>query len=253
MKGKNIVITGASSGIGAILLKYLYPDNKVFAVSRNISNIAESENVKAFSCDVSKPENLDILFNEAVKYLGHIDVFFANAGFAYCERIQKPDWKHIEEIFSTNVKSVFYSLLKIKEISKGKAFKFVITASAFSYLSTPGYSLYCSTKFALKGFADAYRYELGRSQKLIMVYPVATYTEFFNVAGSKKMLWPRQKPEIVAKKMINGVMKDKKNVFPSFFFRLLLFFNQLLPLFLIYTKLKGKEFQRRYNLDININ
>jgi short-subunit dehydrogenase len=247
MKGKNIIITGASSGIGAELLKVLAADNKILAVSRNISNISETSNVKAFSCDVSKVDNIDLLFDEAINFFGRIDVFFANAGFAYCERIQKSDWNYIDEIFSTNVKSVFYSLFKLKEISEEKPFKFVITASAFSYISMPGYSLYCSTKFALKGFADAYRYELDKCQKLILVYPVATYTEFFNVAGSDKMLWPRQKPEAVAKAMIEGVRKSKENIYPSFFFRILLLLNRILPLFNIYIKLEGKKFRKNYN------
>lgn len=243
IKGQKIVITGASSGIGATLLKQLEKDNKVLAVSRNISGIMESENVKAFSCDVSKAENVDMLFEEAVKYLGNIDIFFANAGFAYCEIIQSPDWDHIDDIFNTNVKSVFYSLLKIKDLSQGKPFKYVITASALSYLSTPGYALYCSTKFALKGFADAYRYELNEHQKLIMVYPVATYTEFFNNAGSDSMLWPRQKTEIVVKKMIRGVKKSKNHIYPSFLFKVLLVMNRFFPLFYCYTKIKGKRLQ----------
>ncbi|HNQ68194.1 MAG TPA: SDR family NAD(P)-dependent oxidoreductase [Bacteroidales bacterium] len=244
MKGKNIIITGASSGIGAELVKILSSDNKIFAVSRNISNISETPNIKAYSCDVSKAENIDLLFDEAVNFFDKIDVFFANAGFAYCERIQKSDWNHIDEIFSTNVKSVFYSLCKLKEISEDKPFKFVITASAFSYISMPGYSLYCSTKFALKGFADAYRYELDKCQKLILVYPVATYTKFFNVAGSDKMLWPRQKPETVAKAMIKGVRKSKENIYPSFLFRILLLVARILPLFYIYVKLEGKKFRK---------
>lgn len=245
MKGKKIVITGSSSGIGAALLRLLSADNEVFAVSRNISKIVECKNIKAFSCDISNPNNIDLLFDEAIKFLGHIDIFYANAGFAYCEKIQRADWKHIGDIFDTNVKSVFYSMLRLKEICKDKPFKFVITASAFSYISMPGYSLYCSTKFALKGFADAYRYELDNSQKLIMVYPVATYTEFFNVAGSDKMLWPRQKPETVAKVMIRGVEKSRKNIYPLFFFRVLLFLNRILPLFKIYIKLEGSKFQKK--------
>ncbi|MDD3859480.1 MAG: SDR family NAD(P)-dependent oxidoreductase [Bacteroidales bacterium] len=248
MKGKNIVISGASSGIGAELLKILSADNKILAVSRNISNIVETPNIKAYSCDVSKADNVDLLFDEAMNFLGEIDIFFANAGFAYCERIQNADWNHIDEIFNTNVKSVFYSLFRIKEICNDKPFKFVITASAFSYISMPGYSLYCSTKFALKGFADAYRYELNNSQKLILVYPVATYTEFFNVAGSEKMLWPRQKPEAVAIAMIKGVQKSRSNIYPSFFFRILLFLNRFIPLFSIYTKLEAGKFRKNHSI-----
>ena len=54
IKNKNILITGASSGIGADLLKMLAPFNKVIAVARNIDKIYKHENVKPMVCDISK-------------------------------------------------------------------------------------------------------------------------------------------------------------------------------------------------------
>lgn len=245
MKGKNIIITGASSGIGYELLKQLRKDNKIFAVARNIEKIEETDNVRAFSCDVSKAENVDCLFVEALKFLGNIDVFFANAGFAYYEKIENPDWEHNLKIFETNVLSVFYSLQKLKQIKGSKEFTFVITASAMSYLAVPGYSLYASTKFALKGYADAYRHELENGQNLCLVYPVATLTEFFNTAHASEIPWPRQTASTVAKNIIKSVSVGKKNIYPCFFFRLGLLLNKVFPVFRLYHYIEGKKYRRK--------
>jgi short-subunit dehydrogenase len=244
MESKNIIITGASSGIGADLCELLHKDNKIFAVARSTEKIKNSKNIYKFSCDVSKPENIDLLFTEAQKQLGEIDIFFANAGFAYCEKIEKADWKHIESIFSTNVFSVFYSISKFKELKIDQAFNFVVTASAMSYLSIPGYSLYGSTKFALKGFADAFRYELNNNQKLSLVYPVATYTSFFDIANAEKMPWPRQKSLVVAKAIIKGVKRNKKHIYPSCLFRIGMILNGIIPIFKIYLGIEGRKFRK---------
>ena len=248
MQNKRIVITGASSGIGADLVSLLSPENKIFAVARNIQNIPENSNVKAFSCDVSKSENLDKLFDAAISELGDIDFFFANAGFAYYEKIEKADWQHNEEIFNTNVFSVFYSLQKLKEIKKDKPFNFIVTASAISHLPYPGYALYSATKFALRGYADAYRYELSVNQHLSLVYPVATYTQFFNVASAEAMPWPRQKSIAVAKAAIRGASKSKKHIYPSFLFRTGMIINGIIPIYKIVQAMEGSKFRKKFNL-----
>ncbi len=243
IKGRKLVITGASSGIGLELCKILMKDNLVFAVSRRTDTIPDSDNVIKYSCDVSRRENIDNLFSEAIKSLGDIDVFFSNAGFAYYEEIKKPDWEHNESIFRTNVFSVFYSIQKMKELKKDQSFNFVITASAMSFMAIPGYSLYASTKFALKGFTDSYRFELSKNQVISMVYPVATYTDFFDVANAEKMPWPRQKAGVVAKSIVRGVARNKKHIKPSALFVLGQFINRLFPFFKIYQRVEGNKFR----------
>lgn len=241
LKNKNIVLTGASSGIGDEICKLIAEDNRVLAVSRNTSKIFDHPNVTKFSCDVSKKENIDELFKKAGEVLGDVDIFIANAGFAFYEYFETPDWDHIESIFNTNVFSSAYSLVKLKDMKNGKPFNFVITASAMSFNAMPGYALYSSTKFALKGFTDAYRYELGKGQNINMVYPIATLTSFFDVAGSEKLPWPRQKASTVAKIVVKGICRNKKHIFPSKLYRVILFFNKFFPVFKIYNKGESKK------------
>jgi len=149
---KNIILTGASSGIGLALLKQLIniASVRIIAVARNIQNIPISEGIiYPFSADLTQPEEIDKVFEYAQIQLGRIDIFIANAGFAYMEQLGIPDWKHNEKIFALNTLSPIYSLQKL--ISEGYSSKkyFVCVSSAVSTVALPYYSLYCSLKICL--------------------------------------------------------------------------------------------------------
>lgn len=242
MKGKKIIITGASSGIGAELCRQLCEENQILAAARRENKIPQHKNITPLSCDISLPENIDRLFEEAEKTLGSADLFLANAGFAYYELLGRPDWNHIRSIFETDVYSVVYSLQKMREHRGEKGFSFGITASAMSYLAMPGYALYSGCKFALKGITDGLRYELRRDQKIHMIYPIATLTEFFDQAGSsEKLPWPRQTAKTVAKRIIRGVNRGRRHIFPSFLFRSMMIMAKFLPIFPLYMAMEKKK------------
>lgn len=243
INNKKIIITGAASGIGLELCKILSKNNTVFAV--DINEIPNIPNIISYNCDLSQKNNIDDMLKEAVEKLTDIDMFFSNAGFAYCEYNIKPDWNHIDKIFKTNVFSSIYLLNKIREIKKEKEFNFIITASAMSFLSMPGYSLYSGTKFALKGFADAARFDLKKGQTLNMVYPIATTeTNFFNNAKTNKVPWPSQTANVVAEKIIKGVLENKKHIFPSKLYQIMHFINKFLPIFTIYIKIERRKMKK---------
>lgn len=244
MNGKKIILTGASSGIGAELCKLLAEENTVFAVARRMEQIPKHPNIIPYKADLSDLSGIDELLDTAEQKMNGIEVFIANAGFAYYELLEKPDIQHMESIFRTNVLSPLHALIKLRDRKKKAPFIFAFTASAMSFLAMPGYSLYSATKFALKGFTDAYRFELDKNQKLCMVYPIATLTSFFKAAGSESMPWPRQRADHVAKKIVRGLEKSKKHIFPSTLFRIMLFLNRFLPVFRLYTALEYKRMKK---------
>lgn len=227
-----IILTGASSGIGLELLQQLQQyDVQIMAVARNIKGITGvGQKVNPFSCDVSRPENIDQLFSEALRIMGGVDLFIANAGFAYYEKLEKPDWEHIESIYRTNVFSPLYSLEKLEELHPDGKYRMVITASAMGKLSLPGYALYSSTKSALDAFADGYRFEIDQPQQITLVYPIATATNFFhNAADNTPVPWPTQSAGQVAKAIIRGIEKDRPSIYPSLVFRIIMQLNRFLP------------------------
>lgn len=237
--GKHIVLTGAASGIGRAVLDLLanYASD-ILAVDLNeqglitARKLLEDRPARIFtlSCDLSNPNAVDKLFEQATSVMGKVDIFIANAGFAYYEEIDEPEWKHIEKIFAVNVFNTLYTIEKMHHLYGNDEYKVVVTASAMAYLAVPGYALYSSTKAALHRFVDAYRWQLNDPRKLMLVYPIATRTGFFTAAGHQvPTAWPAQNPEIVARAMLRGILRDKLSVYPSLLFRLILILKPFLP------------------------
>ncbi len=233
LSDKTVVVTGASSGIGLALAKQLERrGSRVVAVARSIADVdLGGADLSKYPCDVSVRENVDDLFRRIRREVGDPQVLVCNAGFAYYGPTGAPDWEAMERIYRLNVFSSIYSALKMKEMHGTAPYSVVITASAMSFLSLPGYALYSSTKAALRGFASAYRWELGKQQRLHMVYPIATRTEFFDAAGDGTPVpWPSQSAGTVARAIVKGVESERNDIYPSRMFRALNVANGTFPL-----------------------
>ena len=228
---KRIVVTGAASGIGLELVKALVAFEGVSVLAADLAPLTfQHKTVQFYQVDCSTQIGNDSLFTHAETILGGVDILFANAGFAYYETIKKADYQHIEAIFRVNTFAPIYGFEWMKTTQTQETIT-VMTASAMAHLGIPGYALYAATKAALNRFADAYWFEPQTNARLMLVYPVATRSNFFkNSVSSAKIPvtpFPSNSPQFVAKCMIEGVQKGKKRVFPSLLFRVSLVFNQL--------------------------
>ena len=260
ISNKNIVLTGADSGIGFEVLKLLSAEktNKILAVDINMNKMhTVADNVIPFQCDVSSKENVDLIFEKAIKELGSIDIFYANAGYPYYEVFDYVDWERTERMFRTNVYSPIYSYQKYVEYLNGKNGHFAITISAIGKMAMPGFTTYSASKFAMEGFQQGIRFELPKNIKLTCLYPIATDTNFFAAANDVvfERPFPVQSPAVVAKKMVKGLEKGKKSVNPSFLFTLSgILFTILPPVKKVYLKLeknKFKRFAKKINKEVN--
>lgn len=251
LKGKNIVLTGASSGIGREMLRLLtaYEGIQIVAVARHVEDIPQMEGVVyPFAADAGTQEGVDSIFCYVRETIGDIDIFIANAGFAYLERLNDPDWQHIEKIYSLNVFCPVYSLEKLVAVNKDRVCAFVCTVSGAGLVSLPAYSLYCSTKAALHQFVQTYRYEQKKSLQLTAVYPVATRTGFFDKATGEQdtpVPFPSQDTKTVARKIVKGMEKGRKNIYPSVLFRLFFPVGRAFPFMLkIYSLLEKRKVKK---------
>ena len=217
---KNIVVTGASSGIGKSIMDELAAQegNRILAVCRHSENITGyGDNVIPFSCDLSTKEGLDALFVKAEELFDKIDLYFCNAGAPYYERFDYEDWDRIQRIFDLNTVGHIYTYSKYLHHLNGREGRLVYTISAMGEMALPGYALYAATKFAMKGFQQAIRDETPDNLKISCVYPVSTRTNFFNVAAEGRKLdppFPVQTPEKVGKAVVKGIEKLKEHIYP---------------------------------------
>lgn len=255
INNKKIVLTGASSGIGLSLLKMLlnYKNVRIIAVARHIETIPYRDGIVfPFSADLSNEAGVNRLFEYTQSIFGETDIFIANAGYAYLEKLSNADWKHIEDIFTLNTFSPIYSLQKLAEQGVLKPKCFVCTISAVAQVPLPYYSLYCSTKAALHQFMESYRYESPVNMHVMAVYPVATRTSFFEKAANEKqppIPFLSQSAYTVSKAIIKGIEKNKKRVYLSFLFRIFKIFGQNLPfIFSLYSFSEKRKVDKNLHL-----
>ena len=217
---KNIIVTGASSGIGKSIIDELVQQegNRILAACRHADRVTGyGENVIPFSCDLSTQAGVDALFARAEELFDKVDIFFCNAGAPYYERFDYEDWERIEGIFRVNTISHIYAYSKYLHHLNGREGRLVYTISAMGEMALPGYALYASTKFAMKGFQQAIRDETPENLQISCVYPVSTKTNFFRVGGGGRKMeppFPVQAPDKVAKAVVKGVHKLKDHIYP---------------------------------------
>ena len=250
IENKNIVLTGASSGIGLEILKILKDGrgNRILAVSRHTESLEGfAPNVIPFSCDVSSAGGVDAIFARAEELFGKIDVFYANAGFPYFEEFNYADWDRIEKIFNTNTLSPIYTYSKYIRHLNGREGTLAYTISAMGKMAMPGYALYTATKFAMTGFQEAIRLEKPDNLHISCVYPVATSTNFFKVgAGADVKVrkpFPVQRACTVAKAAVRGITKGKEQISPCCLFEVSQFLmGHIPPVRTLYWNLEKAKF-----------
>ncbi|MCP5326409.1 MAG: SDR family NAD(P)-dependent oxidoreductase [Oceanospirillaceae bacterium] len=241
---KNIVLTGAASGIGKAILEQLVKLEGVRIVAADLHAFScEHNQVAVFSGDISQSATVDALLDFAVQTMGSVDIFIANAGFAYYEQTQQANWQHIDNIYRCNTYSPIYSAHKMAELNRGRPYSVLITASFMGIYSLPGYSLYSSTKAALLSWADAYRMEKNDLGYIAMLCPVATKTHFFNTKAP--VPWPTQTAEQVASAALQGLRQNKNRIYPSKLSVLTLFLNWICPLTMpVYKAIELAKFKK---------
>lgn len=243
LEGKRVVVTGAASGIGAALVAQLQARAaQVVAVDINAQGLAALPVKETHTADLTDPTQVDAL----LEAIGPHDCFIANAGFAYYEQLSAANWERIERIYRLNTFSPIYTLLALRQRYGDSVPKMVMVTSSMGHWALPGYALYGSTKAALNHFAASFRAEMDDPQQLMLVYPIATRTNFFHAANEKTapMAFPSQTPDHVAAAILRGIERDQQAVYPSWLFRLGLLLDRISPFQRIVFALEKRRFQR---------
>lgn len=236
LEGQRVILTGAASGIGQALLELLSQlPLEIVAADRDEARLLEvcavlvnsRAKVVPVVADVSSQSGNDDLFTRAILEFGGVDLFIANAGFAYFETITQPDWARLELIYNVNTFAPIYALERMTVLNSGKAFKVVWMASAMAQIGFPKYAAYSSSKGALHRFADAYRWQMPDPAALMLVYPIATRTRFF--AADTPIPTPSQTPQEVARAVLRGIVTDRLEVYPSLLFQIGFWLTLLFP------------------------
>lgn len=241
LKGRTVVITGASSGIGrATALEMARRGANVVLGARR----AELLEAVAAECrglgvaahplvmDVNEPESCHRLTEVA----GDVDVLVNNAGFAILDSIAEARPEDLRAMMDTNYFGAIHCIQAILPgmLARG-AGTIVNVASITGIMGFSRMGGYCATKFALIGMTEALRDEvLPRGVRVALVCPATTETEFFVKAERGKMpgasrLIPAVSPERVARAICNAAEGGRPRRVVPFLASVYMRFKELCP------------------------
>lgn len=155
----NILVTGASRGIGKAIAKSLQNDGNVFVTARTEEKLKEFGEGMYFVCDLSKEEDLIKLgdFIQEKK----IDILVNNAGdYIYCG-IEDTEISKLNSMLAVNLKAPIYLMKCAVPQMKENKFGRIINIGSISGVMGEAYaSIYSSTKAGLIGLSKATGLEL---------------------------------------------------------------------------------------------
>jgi len=243
IKGKTVVITGASSGIGrAAAIEFARRGANVVLAARRTAQLDEAAaacrrfgvTAIAIGTDVTKRADCVALIAKA----GNVDVLVNNAGFATFDTIESAKPEDFEAMMNTNyLGTVHCTQAVLPQMLTRQRGAIVIVSSIAGLMGYARMGGYCATKFALVGFAEALRDEvMSRGLQVALVCPGTTDTDFFvkaergKIPGASRLI-PTLSPERVARAICDSAVDGRyRRIVPfgaAAFMRLKEFFPRL--------------------------
>lgn len=198
IRESNIIITGASSGIGRDVALELARRGANLALAARrapeLEHVAAECRKAGVRCavvptDVSRQDACESLIRTATAELGPIDGLINNAGFAIFDRIETARLDDIRSMIETNfLGAVYCTRTVLPGMLERKRGAIVNVASITGLMGYDSMGGYCASKFAMVGFTEALRDELmGRGVEVSLICPGTTDTPFFVTAEKGKI------------------------------------------------------------------
>lgn len=157
---KNILITGTSSGIGAIIANHL-TENGFNVIGTSRKGGTSNDNFKTLKLDVTNDESVKKLVEQALEIFGKIDVLINNAGMGIAGSVEDTPIENAKAQFETNYFGVVRMTQAVLPHMRAKnGGKIINIGSLMGLLGMPYQAHYAASKFAIEGFTQSLRHEL---------------------------------------------------------------------------------------------
>ncbi|WP_245677871.1 SDR family NAD(P)-dependent oxidoreductase [Chondromyces crocatus] len=187
MRGKVVLITGASSGIGAALAREVVQrgarpvlvarrSERLEELSRELENAGGKS--LPVTCDIRKEGEIERAVGAAREVFGGIDVVVANAGFGVLGRVEALTLDDVQRQFETNVLGMMRTIQATLGDVRQSRGCLALVGSMSAYMPLPGFAAYNMSKAAVKALADTLRLELLRDGVAVLhVVPGLVHSE----------------------------------------------------------------------------
>lgn len=246
IKNKNILITGAASGIGKLMAGICLEKGaaNIIIWDLNISSVEKTPKVHPYAVNVTKSDEIAAAYADVKKTVGDVDILINCAGVVRgnntFENQTELDIKLTMDVNATA--PMLVALAIMPDMVKRNSGHICNIASAAGMLGVPKLSVYCASKWAVVGWTESMRVELKQAKSKVKATVIAPYfinTGMFDGVASK--IFPILDPEATAKKIIRAIEKNKdfKGIpFPEHFIR---FWQGVLP-YCVFDWLFGSVF-----------
>ncbi len=249
ISGKVIIITGASSGIGAATARELarHGATLVLAARREDELVALQAEIKAQGgralaapTDVRERADLERLVQATLDTYGRIDVLVNNAGVSPGKRIAELSDDEIRRVFDVNLLAPARLVsLVVPQMRQQGGGIIVNIGSVAGEVATS--SIYAATKFGIRGLNDALRRELWHDGiTLVLIAP-----GFIRTAMTRGAKFPMPGPELIARAVADGIRRPRRKIIAPWYYRPAIVVAKLLPA-VADAVLGSKLYQSRY-------
>lgn len=228
-----VLITGASSGIGAATARELIRRGaKVVLAARRaeaLHTLADEldpiqARVLVVPTDVSQRAAIEQMVANAIQHFGRIDVLINNAGVSAGQALATTEDATLEKVLDVNLLAPARCIQAVLPTMRKQGRGVIINiGSVAGEIATPG--IYSATKFGLRGLSDGLRRELGREKiAVVLVEPGFVATEM--TAGFRYRM---PGPEIVARAITRAIEQPRRRVIVPWWYGILSRVGKALP------------------------
>lgn len=242
-----ILVTGASSGIGeATALRFGSAGWRVVLAARRFERLQDlaaeiqrqGGQALPVDTDIARQEDIQTLVQAALDNFGQIDVLVNSAGFGRLNWLEKLDpTNDIEAQLKVNLLGVvLLTRAVLPHMIERRSGQIINMASLAGLIATPTYTIYAASKFAVRGFSEALRREVGGfGIHVSVIYPGGVETEFKGHTGTLRKTgittppWLRMNADEVADAVWKLTQHPRRTVILPGVMRLPVVLNALAP------------------------
>ena len=190
---KNILITGASSGIGkACAIQLNSPEYHLILIGRNEERLAELcstlPSAEFYVCDVRKYEDVNKLAGHLASKGIDVDVLINNAGIGYFNPLLSGSIEEWQEMIQTNIIGVANVIHAFLQSLLKQSGHIINLGSLASHQVFPNSGIYCATKHAVLAISESLRIEFPGKLRVTTISPGSVDTPFIMQTKNEEML-----------------------------------------------------------------